>query len=177
MTKNHDNTAHTIRLPGAIFVLLLALLFLAPACYTILKHPMVIQEDYTRAETQRCGDCHMESDLWGFHHPHKPYHSGYGFRDPWVYYYDVPWWYNSYWFYDNRHDPDTVPLRQRMGDQGLGDDRPSKSRGTYIAPPPAQRPGDANIRTKAKTKDDSTDDPKQKDNDKKRPTKKKKKDN
>jgi hypothetical protein len=174
MTNQHESSARFTSPSGTVIVLILALLFTIPACYTILKHPLVIEEDYTRAETQRCSDCHVDSDLWGFHHPRQPYYPGYGRRDPWYNYYDVPWWYDSYWFYDGSDDPDTVPLPRRSLRPGDDKDPASGGYGGSIAPPPGTK---SNIKTKVKTKDDSNDDTGKTSTDQKRtvrPSKKKK---
>lgn len=180
MTKNSENTAHSLYARGTCIVLLLALLAVLPACYTILKHPTVIQEDYTRAETQRCNDCHLEDDVWGFHHPRRAYYPNYGYRNPWAYYYDVPWWYDSYWFYDDTQDPETTPLHQRSLRPGGDKDPTSGAAGGNIGPPAEIKTGTSTIKTKVKTKDDSQDDTGKTTTDQKRtvrPSKKKKKDN
>lgn len=167
-----------LRRGGWIAVAVAALVGTVPACYTILKHPTVIQEDYTQAETQRCSDCHYESDLWHFNHPRMPYHPGLGHSDPWVYYYQVPWWYESFWFYGDTNDPETVPLHERtLRPEGVKDPS-SSTRGDYITAPPTQKTGDSTIKTKIETKDDKNDDADSTKDDQKRsvrPSKKKKK--
>lgn len=179
MTKNDQNSIHPTVLPGATIVLMLAILLLLPACYTILKHPAVIQDDYTRADTHQCGDCHYDDDIWQFHHPHSPYRPGYGYRNPWSYYYDVPWWYDAYWFYDNDRDPETAPLHQRSLRPSDMKDPSSGASGGAILPPGSIRSGGAPGTTKVKAKDDAKNDTgTSKTTDKKRtvrPSKKKKK--
>jgi hypothetical protein len=157
-----------------------ALLCAIPSCYTILKHPTVLEEDYTQAETQRCTDCHYESDLWHYNHPHTPFRSGIGYRDPWVRYYDIPWWYESSWFYNDVKNPETMPLHERTLRPGEDKSPISPGHGEFIGPPPSQKPGVSTVKTKIETKDEKKDDAESSTKDETRsirPSKKKKKDN
>ena len=78
-----------------------------PACYTLLRHPLVKRVVYEEVTDRRCNGCHEQDELWAFHHP--PNHrfrmdSG---HSNWNRYYDSPWWYNEYWYYD--HDAARMP--------------------------------------------------------------------
>lgn len=98
---------------AATLTFALTLCALAPACYTLLKHPQVREADvYQNVADRRCSNCHQEDELWSFHQaPNQPIHVIGGYA-AWAQYYDVPWWYDDYWYYDPT-DPSTIPLPSR----------------------------------------------------------------
>ena len=100
------------------FMLMGALAVGLAGCYTVLRHPSVVQEerslaarDSTVAEGRQatCTDCHNnEYDHQGSSHlgwgSWGGYYGGYGYApfgyysyNPWQRYYYDPWWYNSGW--------------------------------------------------------------------------------
>ena len=103
--------AKTIKTPSLILVGLL-LVFL-PACYTILKHPRLEQEQYETYQPRRCYQCHSEDELWRFHHRPGFRLWGRSYYDPWGYFYDVPWWYDYLWYYEPPGGGETVPLHRK----------------------------------------------------------------
>lgn len=80
-------------------------------CYTLLKHPRVKRVVYEEVHDKRCNGCHASEELWDFHHPPNHLYD-YGGYAAWSLFYDVPWWYNDYWYYD-ADAPEAVPLRSR----------------------------------------------------------------
>lgn len=93
--------------------LLVALAVLAtPACYTLLKHPKVRREVYVEINDKRCSNCHVEDELWSYHHPPNQRYTYIGTYPRWGIYYSMPWWYNEYWYID-KDDISTVPLPSR----------------------------------------------------------------
>ena len=131
---------------------ILSAFFVFPACYTLLKHPTVIEEDYQQEEASNCYSCHDESDLWGFHHPRERFIPGAAFYDPWVYYYDVPWWYESYWFYDDPNRLETIPLHSRSLRSSEDKRRTLKIRGDYERPSHDMKIKGQNLKSKDKIK-------------------------
>ncbi len=89
----------------------IAIVLTACSCYTILRHPTIIEEDYEMPSDDRCTTCHTEDEIWGFHHPGTRYWDPVfpGYRDI----LDVPWWYDDYWFYTDFDDTESVPIYRR----------------------------------------------------------------
>ncbi|GEM_PF-6475655 len=161
-------------------VVSLAVVFAIPACYTLLKHPTVLEDDYSRAETNNCGSCHSETDLWGYHHPRDAYYPGGGYYDEWLYYYEMPWWFESYWFYDRGNGSESVPLHQRSLRPDGVKGSTTRVRGTPVESTGKGRSGDSSLKMKIKKKDDKKDDSKKEKNSKRslrKKGKKKKKNN
>jgi hypothetical protein len=76
------------------------------------------------------------------------------YQDPWLYYYEVPWWYDSYWFYDEGNGQETVPLHERSL-RPKGDKRgTTRIRGRYIETPPGGKTGGGETKTEMKKKDE-----------------------
>ena len=91
-------------------IAVLATATVTPACYTLLRHPRVLRvAQYEDVEDQRCKNCHAEEEVWGYHHsPHHYY--VYDARYPaWGVFYDIPWWYNANWYYDQSQPAATTP--------------------------------------------------------------------
>jgi hypothetical protein len=113
------------RYRAILLVFLAGLACVFPACYTLLQHPRLANMDYSRPESDRCLDCHTASELWRFHHsPSTPVYAGTA-RSSWGYYYDLPWWYDAYWDYDEVSEPETIPMHE-----------PAPAPETYATPPP-----------------------------------------
>jgi hypothetical protein len=151
---------------------LAVVVLLTPACYTLLKHPVVRNEDYNDVSGNRCTSCHYEDEIWEYHHPPNRFHPYPGYARSWDMYYYMPWWYESYWSYDHT-SPRTVPLPRRGMRPGAFKD-PASVGGT-TGPPPKQKTSESSLKIKAK--DDNANSRKQKSKNRTyRPTKKKKKD-
>ena len=102
----------------AIATALLTLL-LTPACYTLLKHPRVRTDvAYEEVNDKQCNNCHAKAEIWSFHHS-SPHPDRYTIGSNWFYFYDLPWWYNAYWYDVDKDDPSTEPYHPRP--QGSGD--------------------------------------------------------
>ena len=100
---------------------------------------------YTNDEIKQCNDCHYSEELWYYHEPRSMYIPGGNYHDPWFDYYCVPWWYESYWFYEEPGGPETHPLpRRSMRPGGVGDPTAPGS-GASVTPG-----GDSNIKTDVK---------------------------
>ena len=94
-------------------VFIVVTIMVSPACYTLLKHPPVGTVPTEEVAASPCTSCHYEDEIWGYHNP--PNHHGYtaeNYNDNWAYFYMVPWWYDSYWYY-TPSGPATVPLNER----------------------------------------------------------------
>ncbi|MFQ5510554.1 MAG: hypothetical protein ACE5EO_01775 [Candidatus Krumholzibacteriia bacterium] len=74
--------------------------FATPACYTLFKHPRVKRVIYEEVTDRRCNGCHEKDELRAFHNPPNQLFRRGRDRSAWNRYYDVPWWYNEYWYYD-----------------------------------------------------------------------------
>lgn len=139
------------RLCRALLIVLTTTLA-APACYTLIKHPRVNTAVYEEVQDNRCTSCHYEDEVWGFHHPPaQRFYAGENYGD-WAFYYAVPWWYDSYWYFVPS-EPGTGPLHGR-------DLRPSVEKGSIdgatggpIGPPPDVKSTGGSVR--AKDTDDS----------------------
>ena len=96
---------------------------LIPACYTLVSHPRVKHDAYEEVSDRRCSQCHSDTEVWSYHHPPKHFYV-YDERYPaWGQYYNVPWWYNGYWYYDrDTNEPSTIPVPARgfRPDNGTG---------------------------------------------------------
>lgn len=108
-------------------------LLLTPACYTLLKHPRVKRVVYEEVTEKRCNTCHVEDEIWLFHHPRNLVYTDVPGYSAWTDYYEVPWWYNDYW-YQETVDPVTIPIERsfRPGSRTLTS---PGGRGTRIKPP------------------------------------------
>jgi hypothetical protein len=129
-----------------------------PACYTLLKHPKVKRVVYEDVDDNRCSTCHSEQEVWGFHHPPNRTYPDSGY-DAWWNYYEVPWWYNSYWYYDP-DGPVTIPLPERQLRPGEEKDLGTTTTGggtggtTRVKLPTSPSGGDT--KTKAKNDDNES---------------------
>lgn len=125
-----------MKTPRTVATLSFALILcaVAPACYTLLKHPQVKEaEVYQEVTDRRCSNCHQEEELWSFHQaPNHPVHVIGGYA-AWAYYYDVPWWYDDYWYYDPS-DPSAIPIPSR----GLRPE-PGSTAGSRLGDTPATK--------------------------------------
>ena len=84
-------------------------LLLTPACYTLLRHPKIKRAAvYEAVSDQRCSGCHSEQEVWSYHNPQNRQSALDERYTSWGYYYYVPWWYNTNWYF-NRIDPTTLP--------------------------------------------------------------------
>lgn len=115
-------------LPLRIACVLLLATLATPACYTLLKHPRVKRVVYEEVDDKRCNTCHLEDELWSYHHPPNQWY-GYGAVALDI----VPWWYNDYWYYPD-DGPVTVPLHWRQFRPSA--DKPETTMG--VAPQPIQ---------------------------------------
>jgi hypothetical protein len=106
-------------------------LLIAPACYTLLKHPRVKHDVvYQELDDKRCSTCHTKDELWAFHHsPTHPQRYTIGYN--WFYYYDLPWWYNPDWYSIDENDPSTIPYHSRQTRPGA-DKQPASADGAVI---------------------------------------------
>jgi hypothetical protein len=89
----------------------LLLILAASSCYTILRHPRIVEAGYERPSGGQCSTCHSDEEIWQFHHPHTRYYDPH--FDGWQSFYYLPWWYDDYWFYADSEDPETIPLLRR----------------------------------------------------------------
>ena len=119
-----------------------------PACYTLLKHPTVDNAVYEEVQASPCTSCHYESEVWYYHHP--PAHRLYPEWDSvaWGFYYDVPWWYDSYPRYAAPPDPGTVPLPSRRLRTGTDKTPLGGSVGGPVGPRPDPKATGASVRLK-----------------------------
>jgi len=88
--------------------LALALLALAPACYTLFQHPRLAELDYARPQGRNCRKCHSTQDLWSYTHPR-------GYREPqppWRDFYEYPSWLEDFW------KEAREPQEETNGDEG-----------------------------------------------------------
>jgi hypothetical protein len=112
-----------------------------PACYTLLKHPMVDTNGIDQGIDNRCTSCHAEDELLGYVHPirHPP-----SPPEPW---YEIPWWWDNYWFYAPSgagHTP--TALRGFRPDAGTDVGKPGI--GGTVTPPPGPKPIGNDVRVK-----------------------------
>jgi hypothetical protein len=80
-------------------LLVLTATLASPACYTLIKHPRVETATYEEVQDNRCTSCHSDDEIWGYHHPPAQRVYSLGQDGSWEYYYAVPWWYDSYWYF------------------------------------------------------------------------------
>jgi len=71
----------------------------SPACYTLIKHPRVETATYEEVQDNRCTSCHSDDEIWGYHHSSAQRVYSPGQDSNWEYYYSLPWWYDSYWYF------------------------------------------------------------------------------
>jgi hypothetical protein len=141
-------------------VLLVLALFVAGGCYTVLRHPATYTYDYDWAEDHSgqkvCADCHADADL--YHYVEAYGGSWYNtYPDPWAYYYQSPWWYGDYWYYesdDGIAGPIETGERHLWSRGGRGTDLlPSQGEQIQSAPSPNQsNPSSSGTEEKPKEK-------------------------
>ncbi len=102
---------------------------------------------YEDVEDRQCTNCHYEDEVWSYHHPsNRRYYVGDRYSD-WEYYYQVPWWYESYWYYTPPATR-TVPLPGRSFRPGDGSNQPGTTGGT-VSHPPGMKSQGSSVRTTA----------------------------
>ncbi|UCH84856.1 MAG: hypothetical protein JSW50_03975 [Candidatus Latescibacterota bacterium] len=89
--------------------------------------------------------CHNEDELWSYHHPpNHRFYSGARYEN-WEAYYEVPWWYESYWYYTPSPSASAVPPANRSfrpdADVQVG------SPGGAVGHPPGMKSQGASVRT------------------------------
>ncbi len=154
-------------------ILIAVTVLVSPACYTLLKHPPVDTVPTEEVATNQCTSCHYEDELWSYHHP--PNHQA-NYRADWAYFYMVPWWYDSYWYY-SPSGPATVPLNDR-GMRPVGGASMGGTTGGSITNSPVPKSGTGaalGVKNPEDTRKGTSDDSKSKDR-KVRPKGKKDKD-
>ncbi|UCG50973.1 MAG: hypothetical protein JSW58_12330 [Candidatus Latescibacterota bacterium] len=142
----------TVQRSFRLLLVVLVTALVSPACYTLIKHPKVIEEGYQQEVRDRqCTNCHYEDEIWSFHHP--PNHGSYPgvqYYD-WGYYYQVPWWYESYWYY-TPSSSETVPLPGRT--YRPADDKSQVGpSGRTLGHPPDSKSYGSSVRTKTSDKE------------------------
>jgi hypothetical protein len=149
------------------FVLMGALAMGLAGCYTVLRHPSVMEEEralaardstFAGSREATCTDCHNNeydhqgNSPWGWHgwggsyyggyYPFGNYNYNYNYN-PWQRYYYDPWWYNSGWGWGGwggYYNPWPY-YPGTPGDPGTpSDPRPVSRRGMSEPPPPSYNP-------------------------------------
>jgi len=128
MWKRFENALRQITIlargqPGQVLILFGLIVALA-GCYTVLKHPSVVDEEMAIAKSKdstdagshevTCTDCHNNEydhrygshwgwgwNDWGYYGGFYPF--GYSYYNPWRHYYWDPWW--SGWGWGGYYDP------------------------------------------------------------------------
>lgn len=117
----------------------------SPACYTLIKHPKVKQDGlYQNVEDRQCLNCHYEDEIWSYHHPPNHYFYTDTQSADWGSYYEIPWWYESYWLYTPPATT-TVPPQHRSF-RPDGESKMGASGGT-VGNSPGMKSGGASVRT------------------------------
>jgi hypothetical protein len=111
-----------------IGVVLIGALITVHGCYTIIKHPSVMQtDDEAVAEhangNRDCVSCHQDYHQYPYGYYYGYYPNYYWDYNRWGQYYAYPWWWDTY--YDNDNSGGGTPV-----EPGL---KPGKQRG--IEPP------------------------------------------
>jgi hypothetical protein len=129
-------------------VAVLATSFVAPACYTLLKHPRIETAVYEAAENRRCSSCHEDEEIWGYIRPES--HPVYPVEGDWDYYYVYPWWWDSYWYFAPS-GPSTAPPPSRHLRPVSEKDPVDPAAGAAVGPPPEPKSTGTSVRVKDST--------------------------
>jgi hypothetical protein len=98
-----------------IAVVLLGIIAVLPACYTVLKHPRLASLDYQRPKDSACLNCHSNAEIWNFNHPNN-IQTYVGKPGSWSEYYDYAWWYEHRWDYE----PDNKNKKEKNENKTVG---------------------------------------------------------
>jgi hypothetical protein len=136
----------TVQRSFRLLLIVLVTVAVSPACYTLIKHPKVKNDGlYQDVEERQCTNCHYEDEIWSYHHP--PNHRSYvgSQYSNWESYYEVPWWYESYWLYTPPATT-TVPPQHRSFRPGDGSGQLDTGGGT-VSHPPGMKSQGSSVRT------------------------------
>ena len=83
-------------------------------CYTIIKHPVVEEEEYSAAYYHRhCVDCHEDYVEYPYGYYYGYYPDYYWDYPRWGKYYAYPWWWDWHWWPQDEYAPEEEEKAER----------------------------------------------------------------